>query len=76
MRFADIHGSADPVRVLHLTDPHLFADIAGDLRGTVTFDALQQVLAHYEARGVVKGVQGVGSLEEITERIKEVIGVD
>ena len=49
MRFADIHGSADPVRVLHLTDPHLFADSTGDLRGTVTFDALQQVLAHYEA---------------------------
>jgi adenylate kinase len=32
------------------------------------------VLAHYEATGVVKGVQGVGSLEEITERIKEAIG--
>ena len=36
----------------------------------------EPVLAHYEARGVVTGVEGVGSLEEITERIKEVIGVD
>jgi len=36
----------------------------------------EPVLAHYETRGVVKGVQGVGSLEEITERIKEVVGVD
>jgi len=34
----------------------------------------EPVLAHYEAKGVVKGVQGVGSLEEITERIKEAIG--
>lgn len=49
MRFGHIHGSADPVRILHLTDPHLFADTAGDLRGTVTYDALRQVLAHYEA---------------------------
>jgi len=36
----------------------------------------EPVLAHYEAKGVVKGVQGVGSLEEITERIKEAIGVE
>ena len=35
----------------------------------------EPVLAHYEAQGVVKPVQGVGSLEEITERIKEAIGV-
>jgi adenylate kinase family enzyme len=34
------------------------------------------VLAHYEAKGVVKRVEGVGSLEEITERIKEAIGVE
>ena len=34
----------------------------------------EPVLAHYAAKGVVKSVQGVGSLEEITERIKEAIG--
>jgi preprotein translocase subunit SecY len=36
----------------------------------------EPVLAHYEAKGVVTGVKGVGSLEEITERIKGAIGVD
>jgi len=36
----------------------------------------EPVLAHYEAKGIVKAVQGVGSLEEITERIREAIGVD
>ncbi|MBW1762821.1 MAG: adenylate kinase, partial [Deltaproteobacteria bacterium] len=36
----------------------------------------EPVLAHYDAKGVVKGVEGVGSLEEITERIKEAIGVE
>ena len=36
----------------------------------------EPVLAHYETKGVVKGVEGVGSLEEITERIKEAIGVE
>ena len=35
------------LRVLHLTDPHLFADIDGSLRGTVTFASLSSVLAHY-----------------------------
>jgi len=35
------------VRVLHLTAPHLFADRNGSLRGAVTFDTLQSVLAHY-----------------------------
>jgi Icc protein len=37
------------VRVLHLTDPHLFADRNGSLRGTVTYTALQKVISHYEA---------------------------
>lgn len=36
----------------------------------------EPVLAHYGAKGVVMGVEGVGSLEEITERIKEAIGVE
>lgn len=35
------------MRVLHLTDPHLFADRQGALRGSVTHDSLQRVLAHY-----------------------------
>jgi Icc protein len=39
----------EPIRVLHLTDPHLFADADGDLRGTVTQESLQRVLDHYEA---------------------------
>jgi adenylate kinase len=36
----------------------------------------EPVLAHYEVKGVVKSVQGVGTLEEITKRIKEAIGVE
>ena len=39
----------EPIRVLHLTDPHLFAEADGALRGTVTQDSLQRVLDHYEA---------------------------
>jgi Icc protein len=35
------------LRVLHLTDPHLYADPDGALRGTVTADSLQAVLDHY-----------------------------
>jgi Icc protein len=35
------------VRVLHLTDPHLFADRQGSLRGAVTYDTLQSVIEHY-----------------------------
>lgn len=35
------------LRVLHLTDPHLFADPDGTLRGTVTHASLASVLAHY-----------------------------
>lgn len=34
---------------MHLTDPHLFADLQGELRGTVTAESLQQVLDHYHA---------------------------
>lgn len=37
------------IRILHLTDPHLFADSEGSLRGTVTQDSLQQVIDHYQA---------------------------
>ena len=35
------------VRLLHLTDPHLFADASGALRGVVTHDSLRSVLDHY-----------------------------
>ena len=38
------------MRVLHLTDPHLFADRSGSLRGTVTYDTLQSVIEHYSQR--------------------------
>ena len=36
------------LRVLHLTDPHLFADRQGALRGAVTFASLRAVLADYD----------------------------
>ena len=43
-------GPADPVRVLHFTDPHLFADASGALRGTVTLDSLTAVIADIRSR--------------------------
>jgi Icc protein len=39
------------VRVLHITDPHLYADPEASLRGTVTYDSLQSVLRHVGASG-------------------------
>ncbi len=39
--------SSKTVRVLHLTDPHLFADKSAALRGTVTWDSLSRVIDHY-----------------------------
>ena len=36
----------------------------------------EPVLAHYQSKGVVETVEGVGSLDEITERIKRAIGVE
>ncbi len=33
------------------------------------------VLPHYEAKGLVKRVDGVGSLDEVTERIRSALGV-
>ena len=35
--------------MLHLTDPHLFADTVGELRGVVTYSSLRRVVAHYES---------------------------
>lgn len=43
--------STDPVRVLHITDPHLFADSRASLRGTVSCQSLQNVLRHVAASG-------------------------
>ncbi|MFQ6005445.1 MAG: 3',5'-cyclic-AMP phosphodiesterase [Woeseia sp.] len=43
--------SADPIRVLHVTDPHLFADSESSLRGTVTHSSLSDVLAHIHDSG-------------------------
>ncbi len=48
-RFGRISSSADPVRVLHLTDPHLFGDQTGSFRGTVTHASLSDVIRHYRA---------------------------
>ncbi len=45
----DEAAAKDIVRVLHLTDPHLFADKSAALRGTVTWESLSRVLDHYES---------------------------
>lgn len=37
------------IRILHVTDPHLFADPEGSLRGLATHASLQRVLNHYQA---------------------------
>jgi Icc protein len=39
--------NGDKIRILHLTDPHLFARADGKLRGTETATTLQRVLEHY-----------------------------
>jgi len=36
----------DPVRILQVTDPHLYAEADGSLRGTVTADSLNAVVNH------------------------------
>ena len=41
----------DSIRVLHVTDPHLFAERSVSLRGTVTSESFQAVLRHFEASG-------------------------
>ena len=41
-----IREPSEPVRVLQVTDPHLFADVDGSLRGTKTYASLASVLAH------------------------------
>ena len=49
-------GATAPVRVLHLTDPHLFADTSATLRGTATFASLEGVLSHYRESSWVADV--------------------
>ena len=39
------------MKVLQVTDPHLFADREAALRGTVTYSTLQDVLEHIDASG-------------------------
>ena len=39
------------INVLHLTDPHLFADRSGELRGSATHASLSSVLDHYRSSG-------------------------
>lgn len=46
MSASAIQTSAAPIRVLHVTDPHLFADPEGRLRGTVTLRTFEATLAH------------------------------
>lgn len=48
-RTARTSPTAIATRILHLTDPHLFADTEGELRGTVTYASLASVLEHYTA---------------------------
>ncbi|MDX2412220.1 MAG: metallophosphoesterase [Woeseiaceae bacterium] len=44
-----MEGNKEVIRVLHLTDPHLFAGPDGELRGRVTAATLERVLDHYQA---------------------------
>lgn len=46
-----IQQSTDPVRILQITDPHLFADADASLRGRVTQATLQGVLDHIGESG-------------------------
>ena len=43
-------AAATPVRVLQVTDPHLFADTSGRLRGVESYRSLQRVIADYRDR--------------------------
>ncbi len=41
----------DPLKILHVTDPHLFAEAGMALRGTVTGESFEAVLGDVEASG-------------------------
>ncbi len=67
------------IRILHLTDPHLFADPEGSLRGTVTRASLERVLDHYRAgdwkadRIIVTGDLIQDDSAEAYERFRELL---
>ena len=69
----------ESIRVLHLTDPHLFANADGDLRGTVTQDSLQRVLDHYHAgdwradRALITGDLRQDDSAEAYDRFRELL---
>lgn len=74
-----IDTNDDTIRILHLTDPHLFADPHGELRGTVTADSLQSVLDHYTAadwrahRALVTGDLIQDDSERAYERFRDLL---
>ncbi len=45
------HDATVAARVLHVTDPHLFADAEGELRGTRTDASLRAVIDHFVRSG-------------------------
>ena len=65
--------------MLHLTDPHLFAEPDGELRGTVTAESLQRVLDHYAAsdwradRVLITGDLVQDDSAEAYERFRELL---
>ena len=42
-------SDSQALRILQLTDPHLFADRSGSLRGAVTWQTLNETIEHYLA---------------------------
>jgi Icc protein len=48
---ADAPADGPALRLLHITDTHLFADARGELRGVVTWESLLAVLGHYRDSG-------------------------
>lgn len=67
------------IRILHVTDPHLFADPDGSLRGTETQASLQRVLDHYRAgdwqadRAVITGDLIQDDSAEAYDRFRELL---
>jgi len=51
MRGKPIANQDKALRILHLTDSHLFADPEGALRDTVTYESLRRVIKHYANAG-------------------------
>ncbi|MBT8103313.1 MAG: metallophosphoesterase [Gammaproteobacteria bacterium] len=67
------------IRILHLTDPHLFANAEGSLRGTATQASLQRVIDHYQAgdwsadRVIITGDLIQDDTAEAYERFRELL---